>query len=433
MKINQVIFAVLCLFIAGIIGPVPSALAANNGGISTKTDVQTVTGEGEGGSREEAVANAIAEAISQLNGVTLSKRKISETLVIDSTAGNSMLEDRFSVQMDSITRGRLNSYRVENVSEYDGIYTATITATKVTTKTVYKEPGLKSSSRRKIAVLPFYTDKYGFETFEGNINSSEITRSFTQAVVSGITQSRRFVVLDRENEQAYDQEARVVLSSSADPKQAVRLGKKLGADYLLVGNVVEFSALYASETGSLTGQTSFKLKVAGSVQYRLLMMSTQQVKWSNTTHFDVVVPHRDTNLQILLSEGLEQASLQIVNELIENIYPMLVAGNSNSGEVILNQGGNTVKVGDRYDVFAKGKVLVDHYSGESLGYDESLVGTIEISRVLPKMSYARVIEGGRIQEGMICRRAQASGKTRNSEEGSESNTTINQDGTIKLF
>jgi hypothetical protein len=60
---------------------------------------------------------------------------------------------------------------------------------------------------------------------------------------------------------------------------------------------------------------------------------------------------------------------------------------------VINQGGDSVKVGQRFAAFVLGVEQFDPYTKESLGRREKEAAQIEISRVLPKMSYAKVIKG----------------------------------------
>jgi len=104
-----------------------------------------------------------------------------------------------------------------------------------------------------------------------------------------------------------------------------------------------------------------------------------------------------------------------------NIYPIRVVKVQPNGEIILNQGGVTVKNGEILDVFSKGEKIIDPYTHESLGSSESWIASIKIFRVIPKMSYARVLKGksSLIRNGSICRRqaeknkqpSQTSGRT----------------------
>lgn len=70
---------------------------------------------------------------------------------------------------------------------------------------------------------------------------------------------------------------------------------------------------------------------------------------------------------------------------------------------MIGQGGKTVFVGERMTVFALGEAVRDSRTGEVLDRIEDEVGTVEIVRVLEKLSYAKVLSGAAAKMGKGCR------------------------------
>jgi hypothetical protein len=58
-----------------------------------------------------------------------------------------------------------------------------------------------------------------------------------------------------------------------------------------------------------------------------------------------------------------------------------------------------------YEVFTKGKTIVDPQTHEVLGQDEGKVATLKVVRILPKFSYAKILDGKAddIEVGQVCR------------------------------
>ena len=106
----------------------------------------------------------------------------------------------------------------------------------------------------------------------------------------------------------------------------------------------------------------------------------------------------------------------------------------NNSNVILNQGGVSLNEGDKLNVFQKGEILQDPYTGESLGPSESLVATIEIKKVNPKMSYAKILKGNinNISIGDICRRSKNNNFKNRDFHSKGSNIEFMKDGGILL-
>ena len=46
-----------------------------------------------------------------------------------------------------------------------------------------------------------------------------------------------------------------------------------------------------------------------------------------------------------------------------------------------------------YEVFTKGKPILDPQTQEVLGQDEQKVASLKVTRILPKFSYAQVVDG----------------------------------------
>ena len=248
----------------------------------------------------------------------------------------------------------------------------------------YKAPGLPSDNRRRIAVLPFTGGK-------------EFRKMVTRQVQEQLVQSRRFAVLDREHEKEYRAEKSLWQSDDVSVAEKARLGQVLGLDYIVVGSIEKAGVHRWSTTVALTGEKENHVRTSARVRYQVIAVPTRQIKWSDT-------------VSVTLNNvgSLEQASVatgkKISGELLENIYPLRVVASSN-GQVILNQGGKTIRDGSYFKIYALGEVIIDPYTNESLGQTETKVATVKVTRVEAKMAYARVVEGdlSTIQPGFIAR------------------------------
>ena len=91
-----------------------------------------------------------------------------------------------------------------------------------------------------------------------------------------------------------------------------------------------------------------------------------------------------------------------------NLLPFEVVGRNGAGEVIIGEGGKSLSPGERLTAFALGEEVKDSRTGEVLDQVEEPVATLEIVRVTPKVSYAKVVEGAaaRVVAGARARRPQ---------------------------
>lgn len=399
--------------------------------------------EGFGISRNEAIQNGLIQALKQAKGVTIESQKtFAKSLRQKSTSKDG--DNSRQVEINALskgvvkeaTQGLINEYRIidsrkTSVSEWE--------VTLAVKMLRYKTPGISPHSRRKIAIIPFHTTKASYNFRGGNISSSEISRQFTQKLVTEMTQSRRFTVLDREYMEEFLQEKNLVLSADAPVSEQMKIGEVLGVDYLLIGTISEANLKRTPYTIQVTGETGFDYSASFVADYRIMVMATRQIKWSDSVTLSLGGAEINRMAPNLRTDQLQQklltkAAKQIIHKAMANIYPIRVVKVQPNGEIILNQGGVTVKNGEILDVFSKGEKVIDPYTGESLGSSESWVASIKISRVIPKMSYARVVKGeySLIQNGSICRRQGEENKRQSHTSGRTSDVKPTYGGGVVL-
>ena len=88
----------------------------------------------------------------------------------------------------------------------------------------------------------------------------------------------------------------------------------------------------------------------------------------------------------------EALALRMLHRTLETVYPVRML-EVKDGQVVLNRGQGAISVGDEFDVFSLGKAYVDPDTGESLGQSETRIASIQVTRVSPKFSEARILEG----------------------------------------
>ncbi|MSN96149.1 hypothetical protein F1B92_02885 [Campylobacter sp. FMV-PI01] len=360
--------------------------------VITNTIVKTATGTGFGLSREEAINNAIIEALGKIQGVKIKSTKILSTTAV-TKGSKSDLQDVYSSNISRITNGRVDGFSVDNITEFDGRFEADVTIKKIKTSKKYKTPGLDPNNRRKIAVFPVFSDKNYFVVLNQKISKYDLTNPLTQDILSAITNTRKFTVLDRVSDSnVYDIEESIISSKQAARDEIFKLGNVLGADYILTVNISDFSV---SKNSSSITQTQNKINAR--IEYRVLTMATRQVKFAKVKNFSFNVSTNSLNNEI--SKITQKMAYDISAEIIDTIYPIKIADVIN-GEVIISQ---NLKVGEIYEVFSQGKQIVDPYTKEIVSRIENRVGSIEIIRLNSKISYAKILDGS-VRKGDICRK-----------------------------
>jgi curli biogenesis system outer membrane secretion channel CsgG len=370
---------------------------------------------GEGASYKDALHSALVNGISQQYGFKMKSEEERQTKIKEFS---SYIDDQTKSigEIDINTQGRIN-FKTEGFVQNYKILSKSINSSDLYEVNVlikiakYKTPGISPHSRRKIAIIPFRTTQSSYNFRGRNIQASEISRRFTQELVTEMTQTRRFTVLDRDYIEEFFQEKNFILSTDAPVSEQMKIGEVLGVDYLLIGTISEASQKQIPYIINVTGETGYNCSASFIADYRIIVMATRQIKWADSVRISLgdaeiksMAPGFGTDqIQQAL---LDEAAKQIVHKAMENIYPLVVVKVHPNGEIILNQGGVTISDGETLDVFTKGEKIFDPYTNEFLGSSESWIATIKIVRVIPKMSYATVTKGQAeaIKKGSICRR-----------------------------
>lgn len=358
--------------------------------------VKTVEGVGIGFSRQEAVNNALAEACGQINGVHVTAQKfISDTTI--ETSNKAASEFIFNKKIKAITKGKVDSFNIINVSENEGKYEATVSVTKTIIEKNYKVPGL-DNKRRSIAILPPLTKNSLYTISDESFSASQISQTLSHELINSLTKTRKFNILDRDNINAYLAEKRVILDSNSSTDEILKLGKVISADYLIITKISQLSSNInnnKSITASFNTNSSYNINAI--IEYRIITMATRQIKWSSTINQNYLISANNANEAKLKVSNL--LAEQITTELLENIYPLKIL-KVNNEQIFINQG--SLKIGTKYNVFTLGEKLYDPYTKEYMGRVEKQTGIIEITSSIAKYSIAKIIEGN-VKESNICR------------------------------
>lgn len=371
--------------------------------------IKEVEVSGNGFTKQEAIYNALIEAVRQINGTEIaSKTKTSFSHEEMSSNINNNSKDASlsssSVKKDiaADTKGAVEKYEIlessNNGNEWDVRLLVSVP--------VYKAPGVSNNNRRSIAVMPFYATQNSFSIGSKKYSAEYISDMISQAITTNITQSRKFSVADKTYTKDMAKELNLISSQEVPLAQRVKLGQKLGADYLLVGTIKKADMQTNHTKNSSTGESGSETFAEFIIDYRIIVVGSSQIKWSDTTKAVIDMSNSKSSVEMALQNAVERVSTGITNSLLSNIYPVRIVQITNSGDIVINQGGNSIEKGMRLDVMKPGEKIIDPYTKESLGTSESKIAQIEITRVTAKLSYAKIVDGtlSMLSKNDICRR-----------------------------
>ena len=231
---------------------------------------------GVGSNRQEAIGKALQQAAFQVCGVTLESDSASAVSLAVRGDGMEIVESlnehiRISLGSDAC---RFTGYEVLSSTPEDGGVRVRVRVSHAS----YRVPG-PDVDRRRLAVLDFEIDE-------------------------------------------------------VDAAEGARLGKVLGADYLLYGTVDRIAVEERRTNIQLTGETRTRVLAAAQVRFSVLAVATRQVKWSSAVELEQVA-EEDLWPEQLAEAVLDEAAARIADELTENIYPPVVLQALGGGTVAM--------------------------------------------------------------------------------------------------
>lgn len=348
------------------------------GSASAQVTEASLSAEGSGMSRDEAVANALANAASQAFGIQLQASQVTTTDTLETMTNDSndmLMVAAANKHIAQITNSPDNSpilgYTLDNVQAGQGnSWDATVTLRYAK----YEKVGA-DSSRRSVVVTS---------------NEKRHRAILLNTVSESLVASRRFDILSRTDSNLFDQEADFITSGDAGSAEVARLSLASGADYLVIA---ELQGLGISnnmrETIKMTGEVLVKSAVSGTLKLQVVEFATRKVKWSGSQKFGATYEGVSSVGASALAGLISGAANKLTDQLVPSIYPIQVV--KVMGEMaIINRGEGSVKQGDTYTVFLTGEELIDPQSGESLGALEAEVGSGKITDVKPKFAYLKM-------------------------------------------
>ena len=244
-----------------------------------------------------------------------------------------------------------------------------------------------------------------------------IVESLDSQLIDRINATRKFDVVGRSDLNNVIKEQDLGASGNVDAKTAAKAGKLTGAKYLLVATVDDFQDYVERAAFEGTGRTAtkrvFRLSIIGkiydSTTGKLLESANFQTgndafkQIQQERNYSVKDGELSDEMMVAVSRTLAE---KIANRVADVIFPAKVIAKRDN-VVTINRGeGAGVMVGDVFNVFALGEMMIDQDTKEKLGAEEVKVGKVKISDITPKFSKAETLEDTGIATGAILRKVQ---------------------------
>jgi curli biogenesis system outer membrane secretion channel CsgG len=332
-----------------------------------------VDATGTGPTREDAIAQALVDAIQQVTGIAVTSAQQMRVAIAGASGPDgsvAAVAEEAQEETRRESKGIVRSYRVissdqDKADHYEVHLIVTVEK--------FQSKGLGNDSRRRIGVA----------VFGGAPSTRGIGSILRDRINAALTQARRFAVLDRASDLVYAQEMATL--ANAPVTERVRVGQAIGADYVVVGTIRQAAVSRGDQAIELTDERVRSASSAAEVDFQVVEIATRQIKWADTIRFSA-----DGDALDGLVDGV---GARIADEITQTIYPMRLIKFDDPTELIINQGGSSLHSGQHFRAMLLGEMLVDPYTKEPLGQTEREVGVIELQRVEAKVSYAKLISG----------------------------------------
>lgn len=248
-------------------------------------EVETVA-TGSGGDENEALADALARAVSQVNGVSssldVSTRKGVVTADSSGRKGDVTEDSRVRVEAgvtpDARMRaaGRVTRYDVLETTSAEGKVTVRVRAyvsRPVAAK--YDAPG-SAAGKRRIAVLPGSATRAGYDFF-GDISGAELADLFAGTLERTAMKTGMVSALDRATLAASLLELGLVGSDLTGPAEKAKLRQFRGADLVVMSSVSDAEFVDTSSVVQSTGQVRRSFSMIFQVDVRAVVPATGEL------------------------------------------------------------------------------------------------------------------------------------------------------------
>ena len=234
-------------------------------------------------------------------------------------------------------------------------------------------------------------------------------------LVEKLVQSGQFRVIERKELESVLAEQELSLSGAIDDKTAVKVGKLLGCQLVVMGAVTDFSIRKAGgEAFFRLGVDASKTTAEGTLSLRLVNTTTAEILFTGSesgkdsfgklriagigggTDWD------ESQARKIFQPAVDRLAQQIVNStssLKERLGAAgLVSGKVakvGEGKAYINLGSSDgIREGQQFGLFRVGEPITDPDTGKILGQEKSRIGTLTVTKIVGEHLSIGVVDGG---------------------------------------
>ncbi|OGR44558.1 MAG: hypothetical protein A2X35_00405 [Elusimicrobia bacterium GWA2_61_42] len=252
-------------------------------------------------------------------------------------------------------------------------------------------------------------------------NWQNIGTGVAEMMVTALSETKKYTLIERNKLEAVMEEQKLGASGAITAQTAAKIGRLLGAQYIITGAVTEFGIKDSKiGVGGLEKVLPFgggaklsKTKARVVIDVRAIDTTSAQItaaakgegeKSSAEFSGDVsIAPSFDFGKEGFDETILGKAARKAVDTVAAELSKKFEEAGGGSVKIIkitgnqlyINSGGSDgEKTGHVYGIYRIGEDMVDPDTGESLGAEDEKIGTAKVVKVSPKFSIAETKTAG---------------------------------------
>ncbi|WP_312707921.1 CsgG/HfaB family protein [Stenotrophomonas sp.] len=259
----------------------------------------------------------------------------------------------------------------------------------------YRAPD--EQGKPKIVVALPRTKSGSYAVGDGRVDANEVADAIRARLSDTLTQTQRFIVLDREFGDELQAEIDHINSGNVRLQDTARIGQQLATDLILIPTIERFEYPRSVRNLRMSDRQVTSYSGGGRITLRLVNATTGQVVMSDSFDHQLASTGPSTlprvvNGRNMAASMMESLSGQIGTTIVTTLFPVSVVS-VDGDQVVLSQGGETLQAGQRWQAVRLGEELKDPQTGRSLGRSEHPCCTIRIDRVAAQTSYGTIEDG----------------------------------------
>lgn len=257
--------------------------------------------------------------------------------------------------------------------------------------------------RPSIALLPFRISQARLERgFRGHVIRirEKIQTGFLMSpLLRTLTKTEKFDVVERERIDAIVKEQGLSERGMMSPERAVRMGRAIGADVLVIGEFIDFGIESSYDKIPFTRELTRKIRAWIQFEMRLVdahttkIISADKIIATYQPGPSMVSRRRSLDLAATLNHMKEAFVRDMTKHIVAGVFPLKVV--DLDGPIItLNRGrASGMKAGSEYELVELGAAIVDESSGQILGRRKAVIGRIRVTEIEDNLTRAKLISG----------------------------------------